>query len=30
MQQLAVPVGSFSTQPDAIIDCDWADIDLVA
>ena len=26
MQRLAVPVGSFRTQPDAIIDCEWADI----
>jgi len=30
MQRLAVPVGSFKIQPDAIIECDWADISLTA
>jgi hypothetical protein len=28
MQRLAIPVGSFKTQPDAISDCDWSDIGL--
>jgi len=26
MKRLAVPVGSFRTQADAIINCDWWDI----
>jgi hypothetical protein len=30
MRRLAVPVGSFKTQPDAIIECDWSDIGLAA